>query len=81
MRTWLPLQEQYLLVRELGSMLNQKNIHVPVVRCRRNFFIFFDVQEYKKKTMGRLNSIKLKTIFRNISCIVIIGMMKSGGKV
>ena len=33
---------------------------------------------YLEKTMERLNSGESKTIFRNISCIVTIGLTKSG---
>ena len=33
-----------------------------------------------EKTMERLNTGESKTIFRNISCIVIIGLTKSGRK-
>ena len=29
-------QEQYLLVKQLGSMLNQENIQSPIMQCRRN---------------------------------------------
>ena len=29
-------QEPYLLGKELGLMLNQENIHSPIMRCRRN---------------------------------------------
>ena len=36
--------------------------------------------KYLEKTMERLNSGELKTIFRNISCIVIIGLTTSGRK-
>ena len=39
------------------------------------------MQKYKEKTMERLNSGESKTIFRNISCIVIIGVTTSGRKV
>ena len=35
---------------------------------------------YLEKTMERLNSGELKTIFRNISCIAIIGLTTSGRK-
>ena len=35
---------------------------------------------YLEKTMERLNSGESKTIFRNISCIVIIGLTISGRK-
>ena len=34
--------------------------------------------KYIEKTMERLNSGESKTIFRNISCIVIIGLTTSG---
>ena len=40
----------------------------------------FDMPEYKEKMMERLNSGESKTIFRNISCIVIIGLTTSGRK-
>ena len=38
------------------------------------------MQEYNEKTMEQLNSGESKTIFRNISCIVIIGLTASGRK-
>ena len=38
------------------------------------------MEVYTEKTMERLNSGESKTIFRNISCIVIIGLTKSGRK-
>ena len=38
------------------------------------------MEVYLEKTMERLNSGELKTIFRNISCIVIIGLTTSGRK-
>ena len=38
------------------------------------------LEVYKEKTMERLNSGESKTIFRNISCIVIIGLTTSGRK-
>ena len=37
-------------------------------------------KEHKEKTMERLNSGKLKTIFRNIFSIVLIGLTTSGRK-
>ena len=67
------------LGKELGPMLNQENIQSPILQCRRNLFIF-DMQEYKEKTMERLNSGESKTIFRNISCIVIIVLTKKWKK-
>ena len=42
--------------------------------------IFFVMEDYLEKTMERLNSTESKTIFRNISCIVIIGLTTSGRK-
>ena len=36
------------------------------------------MEVYPEKTMERLNSGESKTIFRNISCAVIIGLTKSG---
>ena len=41
-------------------------------------FIFFVMEVYLEKMMVRLNSGESKTIFRNISCIVIIGLTKTG---
>ena len=38
------------------------------------------MEVYPEKTMERLNSGESKTIFRNISCIVIFGLTKSGRK-
>ena len=38
------------------------------------------MQEYKEKTTERLTSGESKTIFRNTSCIVIIGLTTSGRK-
>ena len=34
-------QEQFLLRKELGPMLNQGNIHSPIMKYLRNWFIFF----------------------------------------
>ena len=34
-------QELYLLGKEIGPMLNQENILSPIMKCRRNWFIFF----------------------------------------
>ena len=31
-----PPQELYLLVKELGPMLNHENIQSPIMKCRRN---------------------------------------------
>ena len=73
-------QEQYLLVKELGLMLNQENIQSPIMKCRRNCFVFFVMEVYLEKMMERLNSGESKTILRNISCIVIIGLTTSGRK-
>ena len=71
-------QELYLLGKELGPMLNQVNIQSPIMKYRRNWFIFFVMEVYPDKTMERLNSGESKTIFRNISCIVIIGLTTNG---
>ena len=42
--------------------------------------LYFVMEVYPEKTMERLTSGESKTIFRNISCIVIIGLPKSGSK-
>ena len=67
-------------IGKIGPMLNQVNIHSPIMQYRRNSFIFFDMQEYKEKMMERLNSGEFKRIFRNISRIVLIGLTTSGRK-
>ena len=41
-------------------------------------FIFFVMEVYLETMMERLNSGESRTIFRNISCIVTIGLTKSG---
>ena len=73
-------QDLYLLGKEFGPMLNQENIRSPIMKCRRNQYIFIVMEVYLEKLMERLNSGELKTIFRNISCIVIIGLTTSGRK-
>ena len=72
-------QEQFLLGRELGLMLNQGNIHSPIVKYRRKWCIFFVIhRKYIEKKMEPFNSGELKKIFRNISCIALIGLITSG---
>ena len=73
-------QEPYLLGKDFGPMLNQENIQSPIMRCRRNEFIFFVMEDYIEKMMEQLNSGESKTIFKYISCIVIIGLTTSGRK-
>ena len=76
-----PLQEQFLLWKELGPMLNQGNIHSPIVKYRRNWFIFFVMDNmFIEKMMEQFNSGELKKIFRHISHIVLIGLIASGRK-
>ena len=58
--------------------LNQVIVHSPILMYRRNWFIFFVMEVYLEKMMEQLNSGELKTIFRNISRDVIIGLTKSG---
>ena len=65
---------------ELGPMLNQENVQSPILKCERNCFVFFVMEVYAERTMERLNSGESKTIFRNISCTVIIGQTKSERK-
>ena len=50
------------------------------MKCQRNWFVFFVMEIYLEEMMERLNSGEEKTIFRNISCIVIIGPIASGRK-
>ena len=69
-------QELYLLVKELGPILNHKIIRSPFIQCRRNWSIFFVMEVYLEKTMERLNSGELRIIFKTILCIPDIGPMK-----
>ena len=73
-------EEPYLLGKEFGPMLNQENIQSPIMKCRRNQFIFFVMEVYIEKTMERLNSGESKTILRNSFFVVIIGLTTSGRK-
>ena len=74
-------QEQFLLRKELGPMLNQGNIHSPIMKYRKNWFIFFVMDKMCiEKMMERFNSRQLKEIFRNISCLALIGLIASGRK-
>ena len=78
-------QELYLLGRELGLILNHKNIRSPIIQCRRNWSIFFVMEAYLETMMERLNSGEYKIIIRIILCFVIIGPTKwkssmAGGK-
>ena len=72
-------QEQFILGKERGPILNQGNIRSPIMKYRRNWFIFF-VMEIKciEKMMERFNSGEWKRIFRNISRNVLIGLTTSG---
>ena len=63
--------------KEVEPMLNQKNIQSPIMKYRRKQFIFYVMEDYIEKTMEQLNSGESKMIFKNISCIAIIGLTKS----
>ena len=72
-------QEQFLLGRELGLMFNQGNIHSPIMKYRRKWCIFFVIHNMCiEKKMEPFNSGELKKIFRNISCIALVGLIASG---
>ena len=62
----------------VSFVMNHKIIRFPIIQCRRNWFIFFVTEVYLETMMERLNSGESKIIFRIISCIVIIGLTKSG---
>ena len=62
--------------RELG---NQGNIHSPIMKYRRKWCILFVIHNMCiEKKMEPFNSGELKKIFRNISCIALIGLIASG---
>ena len=48
-------KELYLLGKGLGPMLNQENIQYPIMKCRRNWFVFV-MKVYLETRMERLNS-------------------------
>ena len=73
-------QELYLLGKELGPMLNLDSIQSPIMKCQRDWFVFFVREIYLEKKMERLNSGESKMSFRNISSIVNIGLTTSGRK-
>ena len=75
-------QELYLLVKEIGPLLNQEKHSISDYAGSKKCNVIFNVihKMYKEKMMERLNSGESKTIFRNISCIVIIGLTTSGRK-
>ena len=72
-------QEQFLLERELGLMLNQGNILSPIMKYRRKWCICFVIHNMCiEKKMEQFNSGELKKIFRNISHTLLIGLKASG---
>ena len=73
-------QEPFLLEREFGPMLKKENIQSPIMKCRRNYFIFFVTEVYPEKMMEQFNSGESRTIFTKIAAIVIIGQTTSGRK-
>ena len=62
-------QELHLLEKELGPILNYKNIRSPIIECQRNWSIFFVMVIDFEKMMDRLNSWEKKIIFRINLCI------------
>ena len=72
------IHKNYTYGKQLGPMLNQESIQSPIMKCRRNWFVFYVMEVYLETTMERLNSGEKKTIFRLISCVVIIGLIISG---
>ena len=60
-------------------MLNQVNIHSPIMKYRSNWCIFFVMEiKYIEKMMERFNSGDLKKFFRNNSRTVLVGLTTSG---
>ena len=60
--------------------IEPENSRYPIFQCRRKWFVFFVMEVYLETMMERLKSGGSKTIVRNISCIFIIGLTKSGRK-
>ena len=72
-------REQFLLGRALGLMLNQGNIHSPIMKYRRKWCIFFVTHNMCiEKKIEPFNSWELEKIFRHFSCIAFIGLIASG---
>ena len=68
-----------MLGREVGLMLNQKNIRSTIFQCWRNWSVFFFVMEvHFERMMERLNSAEQKVIFMIMKSFVIIALTKSG---
>ena len=74
-------QEQFLLRKEFGQMLNQGNIHSPFFEISKKLILIFFVMHKVciENMMERFNSGEL-IFFRNISCIALIGLIGSGRK-
>ena len=70
-------QKLYLLGKELGLILNHKNIRSPTIQCQRNWSIFFIMIVYLKKMIKRLNPGEWKIIFGIILCILNIDLIIS----
>ena len=67
-------QEQFLLGKELGLMLNQGNILSPVMKYRKKRCIFFVIHNMCiERKMEQFISGELRKISRNISCVLFIG--------
>ena len=69
-------QEQFLLGRELGLMLNQGNI--PYEVSKKVMYLLRHSQHVYRKEDGAVQFWRIKKIFRHISCSALIGLIASG---
>ena len=56
----------HLLWRELGPILNQENFQSPILKCRRNWSIFFVMEAHFETIDGAIEFWRIKIILRNI---------------
>ena len=76
------LSKKLITLLRHGSLLREDDGAIESCRIKdhlqSHFVFFFVMVMYLEKMMERLNSGESKTIFRNTSCIVIIGLTTSG---
>ena len=73
-------QEQFLLRKELGPMLNQGYIHSLAEISKKLMHLLRHGQHVHREDDGAVQFWRIKKLFRNISHIVLIGLIASGRK-
>ena len=72
------LHELYLFVEEYGLILNQELNPIKRTHWHKNWTLFFGMDNYLEKKMGRLNPGDWKISFGTILRTLSIGLMKCG---